>query len=69
MDTLYYPNTIRANPAVANTTSWVSLGQRAIITLAGPVDMRRNLHQTDYKLRGVYTLAASCLEVTAPPSE
>lgn len=52
--TLFYPNTIRANPAVANTTSWVSGGSSNYNGLV--VDLRRNL-RSGLQLRGVYTFS------------
>ncbi|MDP9040170.1 MAG: carboxypeptidase-like regulatory domain-containing protein [Acidobacteriota bacterium] len=52
--TLYYPTTTRANPAVANTTSWVSGGSGSYNGLI--VDVRRNLRR-GLRLRGVYTFS------------
>ena len=52
--TLYYPTTTRANPAVANTTSWVSQGNSNYNGLV--VDARRNL-RNGLQVRGVYTFS------------
>jgi hypothetical protein len=52
--TLYYPNVTRANPAVANTTSWVSQGISSYNGLV--VDVRRSL-RNGLQLRGVYTFS------------
>ncbi len=52
--TLYYPTTTRANPAVANTTSWVSQGNSSYNGLV--VDARRNL-RNGLQVRGVYTFS------------
>ena len=51
-DAFYYPNTTRANPAVANTTSWVSQGISNYNGLV--VDVHRTLSH-GLQLRGVYT--------------
>ncbi len=50
--TIYYPNTVKANPAVANTTSWVSQGKSNYSGLV--VDVRRTLSR-GLQIRGVYT--------------
>ncbi|MGI4755592.1 MAG: carboxypeptidase regulatory-like domain-containing protein [Janthinobacterium lividum] len=52
--TLYYPTTVRANPAVANTTSWVSQGSSNYNGLV--VDARQNLRH-GLRVRGVYTFS------------
>ncbi len=52
--TLYYPNTTRANPAVANTTSWVSQGSSNYNAFVA--DIRRSL-RNGLQLRGVYTFS------------
>ncbi|MGI4854961.1 MAG: carboxypeptidase regulatory-like domain-containing protein [Janthinobacterium lividum] len=52
--TLYYPTTVRANPAVANTTSWVSQGSSTYNGMV--VDARRNL-RNGLRVRGVYTFS------------
>ncbi len=49
---IYYPTTVRANPLVANTTSWVSGGSGSYNGLT--VDVRRNL-RNGLQVRGVYT--------------
>ena len=52
--TIYYPKTTKANPAVANTTSWVSQGVSSYNALE--VDVRKQLSH-GLQLRGVYTWA------------
>ena len=52
--TLYYPSVTRANPAVANTTSWVSQGSSSYNGLVA--DLRRNL-RNGLQVRGVYTFS------------
>ena len=52
--TIYYPNTTKPNPALANTTSWVSQGSSSYN--AFEVDLRRNLAQ-GFQLRANYTHA------------
>jgi hypothetical protein len=52
--TIYYPSTTKANPAVANTTSWVSQGYSNYNALQ--VDVRRSLAQ-GLQLRANYTFA------------
>ena len=52
--TIYYPTTTKANPAVANTTSWVSQGYSNYNALQ--VDVRRSLAQ-GLQLRANYTFA------------
>ncbi len=50
--TFYYPTTAKANPLVANTTSWVSQGSGNYNALQ--LDLRRAL-RNGLQLRGVYT--------------
>jgi hypothetical protein len=52
--TIYYPTTTKANPALANTTSWVSQGSSAYHALE--VDLRRSL-ANGLALRANYTYA------------
>jgi hypothetical protein len=52
--TIYYPTTTKANPAVANTTSWVSQGSSNYNALQ--VDVRRSLAQ-GLQIRANYTFA------------
>ncbi len=52
--TIYYPTTIKANPAVANTTSWVSQGRSNYNALE--LDLRRALSH-GFQLRANYTFA------------
>ena len=52
--TIYYPSTTKANPAVANTTSWVSQGYSNYNALE--VDLRRSL-ANGLQLRANYTFA------------
>jgi hypothetical protein len=54
--TVYYPSTTKANPKVANTTSWVSQGVSNYNALE--VDVRRQLAH-GLQLRGVYTFASN----------
>jgi hypothetical protein len=54
--TVYYPTTTKANPKVANTTSWVSQGVSNYNGLE--VDVRRQLAH-GLQLRGVYTFASN----------
>ncbi len=54
--TIYYPTTTKANPNVANTTSWVSQGISNYNALE--VDVRRQLSH-GFQLRGVYTFASN----------
>jgi len=54
--TVYYPSTTKANPNVANTTSWVSQGVSNYNALE--VDVRRQLAH-GLQLRGVYTFASN----------
>ena len=54
--TVFYPSTTKANPKVANTTSWVSQGISNYHALE--VDVRRQLTQ-GLQLRGVYTYASN----------
>ena len=49
---IYYPNTIKANPLVANTTSWISAGISNYNALE--VDFRRSF-TNGFQLRGNYT--------------
>lgn len=51
---IYYPTTTKANPAVANTTSWISRGVSNYNGLV--VDVRRNLIH-GLQLRGNYTFS------------
>lgn len=60
--TLYYPTTTRANPLVANTTSWVSGGSSNYNGLV--VDLRRTL-AVGLQLRGVYTFSKNLDNGTA----
>lgn len=52
VDTIYYPNTVKANPAVTNTTSWYSMGNASYNALE--VDVRRS-YSNGLQLRGNYT--------------
>lgn len=52
--TLYYPPTARANPAVANTTSWVSQGNSNYNGLV--LDVKRSMAR-GLQFRGVYTFS------------
>jgi hypothetical protein len=52
--TIYYPGTVKANPLVANTTSWTSGGSSNYNALE--VDLRRNLAH-GLQLRANYTFA------------
>jgi len=52
--TIYYPSTVKANPNVANTTSWVSQGVSSYNALE--VDVHRQFSH-GLQLRGVYTWA------------
>jgi hypothetical protein len=54
--TVYYPTTTKANPKIANTTSWVSQGVSNYNGLE--VDVRRQLSH-GLQLRGVYTFASN----------
>jgi hypothetical protein len=54
--TIYYPTTVKANPNVANTTSWVSQGVSNYNALE--VDVRKQLSH-GLQLRGVYTWASN----------
>lgn len=54
--TVFYPSTVKANPNVANTTSWVSQGVSNYNALE--VDVRRQLAH-GLQLRGVYTFASN----------
>jgi hypothetical protein len=54
--TVFYPSTTKANPKVANTTSWVSQGISSYNGLE--VDVRRQLSH-GLQLRGVYTFASN----------
>ncbi|MGC2399644.1 MAG: carboxypeptidase-like regulatory domain-containing protein [Acidobacteriaceae bacterium] len=54
--TIYYPSTVKANPNVANTTSWASQGISNYNALE--VDVRRQLSR-GLQLRGVYTYASN----------
>ena len=54
--TVFYPSTTKANPNVANTTSWVSQGISNYNGLE--VDVRRQLSH-GLQLRGVYTFASN----------
>ena len=54
--TVFYPSTTKANPKVANTTSWVSQGISNYNGLE--VDVRRQLSH-GLQLRGVYTFASN----------
>ena len=51
--TIYYPTIVKANPLVANTTSWISGGSSNYNALE--VDLRRNLH--GFQFRANYTYA------------
>ena len=53
---IFYPSTTKANPNVANTTSWVSQGVSNYNALE--VDVRRQLAH-GLQLRGVYTFASN----------
>jgi hypothetical protein len=50
--TIYYPSTVKANPSVANTTSWFSAGSSSYNALE--VDLRHNF-QRGFQLRANYT--------------
>jgi hypothetical protein len=50
--TIFYPTTVKANPLVANTTSWVSQGVSNYNALE--VDLRRSFAQ-GLQFRGTYT--------------
>ena len=52
--TIYYPTTTKANPALANTTSWVSQGSSSYNALE--VDLRRAF-ANGFQLRANYTYA------------
>jgi hypothetical protein len=52
--TIYYPNTTKPNPALANTTSWVSQGSSSYNALE--VDLRR-AYANGLSLRANYTYA------------
>ena len=52
--TIYYPTTIKANPLVANTTSWFSAGSSNYNALQ--VDVRRNISR-GLQFRGNYTFS------------
>jgi hypothetical protein len=54
--TIYYPSTVKANPNVANTTSWVSQGISNYNALE--VDVRHQF-SSGLQLRGVYTYASN----------
>ena len=54
--TVFYPSTTKANPNVANTTSWVGQGVSNYNGLE--VDVRRQLSH-GLQLRGVYTFASN----------
>ena len=54
--TIYYPKTTKANPDVANTTSWASQGVSSYNALE--VDVRKQLSH-GLQLRGVYTWASN----------
>ncbi len=54
--TIYYSTTVKANPNVANTTSWVSQGISNYNALE--VDVRKQLSH-GLQLRGVYTWASN----------
>src|SRR5271170_5150722 len=54
--TIYYPTTVKANPNVANTTSWLSGGVSNYNGLE--VDVRKQLSH-GFQLRGVYTWASN----------
>ena len=54
LGTIYYPTTVKANPLVANTTSWTSGGSSNYNALE--VDFRRNLTR-DLQFRANYTYA------------
>ena len=60
--TIFYPTTTKANPQVANTTSWVSQGVSNYNALE--VDVRRQLSH-GLQLRGVYTFASNLDDGTA----
>jgi Carboxypeptidase regulatory-like domain len=60
--TIYYPTTVKANPKVANTTSWVSQGISNYNALE--VDVRKQLSH-GFQLRGVYTWASNLDDGTA----
>ena len=60
--TIFYPSTTKANPNVANTTSWVSQGISNYNGLE--VDVRRQLSH-GLQLRGVYTFASNLDDGTA----
>jgi hypothetical protein len=50
--TIYFPTTVKANPQVANTTSWISGGSSNYNALE--IDLRRNLAR-GLQFRGNYT--------------
>jgi hypothetical protein len=52
--TIYYPNTTKPNPALVNTTSWVSQGSSSYNALE--VDLRRSF-ANGFQLRANYTYA------------
>jgi len=52
--TVYYPTTVKANPALANTTSWVSQGSSSYHALE--IDLRRSLTK-GLAFRANYTYA------------
>ncbi len=52
--TIYYPTTTRANPLLANTTSWISAGIANYNALE--IDLRRDFHH-GLQLRANYTYA------------
>jgi hypothetical protein len=51
---IYYPTTVKANPAVANTTSWISRGYSNYNGLV--MDVKRNLAR-GLQVRGNYTFS------------
>ena len=51
-NTIYFPGIVKANPALANSTSWVSQGISNYHALE--VDLRRNLAH-GFQIRGNYT--------------
>lgn len=53
-NTIYYPTTTKPNPALANTTSWVSQGSSSYNALE--VDLRR-AYANGFQLRANYTYA------------
>ncbi|RRA50181.1 TonB-dependent receptor [Acidipila sp. EB88] len=52
--TIYYPSIVKANPAVANTTSWVSGGSANYNALE--LDLRHSFHK-GLQLRATYTFS------------